>query len=102
MDTVEYRECVITTLTRRGKGEDDSPIRVVTEVWVRNGDGTCDLIADSDPCAPIYQRTTGKFVDKYASKEQYNRNRLPGVPNITNYRYCVYVTRGEMNRASKQ
>ena len=70
MDTVEYRECVITTLTRRGNGKENSPIRIVTEVWVGTGDGTCDLIADSDPCAPIYQRTTGRFVDKYGDKKE--------------------------------
>lgn len=59
MDSVEYRECIITTLTRRGKGLTNSPIRVVREVWVRNGDGTCTLIADYDPCAPVYDRCTG-------------------------------------------
>jgi len=61
MDTVEVAESIITTLTRRGKGEADSPIRVITEVWRRNGNGTTDLIAESDPCAPIYNRATGLF-----------------------------------------
>ena len=60
-DTVEYRECVITTLSRRGKGETDSPIRAITEVWIRNGDGTCALIAENDPCSPAYNCCTGKF-----------------------------------------
>lgn len=61
LDTVEYRECVITYLTRRGKGVGGSPIRCITEVWVRNGDGTCTLIAENDPCAPEYNRETGLF-----------------------------------------
>jgi len=60
-DTVEYRECVITKLTRRGKGVDGSPIRPITEVWVRTGDGNCILLADNDPCAPKYNRATGLF-----------------------------------------
>ena len=61
MDTVEIKQCVITTLTRRGKGEVDSPIRVVKEVWVQGNNGECFLIAEYDPCAPVYNRATGKF-----------------------------------------
>ena len=61
MDTVEYRECIITTLTRRGKGQTSSPIRAVTQVWVRNGDGSCSLIAENDPCAPVYHYDADMF-----------------------------------------
>jgi len=64
MDTVEYRECVITTLTRRGKGKEDSPIRIVTQVWVRNSNGSCSLIAEEDPCAPVYDGATGRFKER--------------------------------------
>lgn len=60
MDTVEYRECVITHLTRRGNGK-ETPIRIIDEVWVRNGDGTCTKIAEYDPCASIYDHAAGTF-----------------------------------------
>ena len=61
MDTVEYRECIITTLKRRGKGQKSSPIRAVTQVWVRNGDGSCSFIAENDPCAPVYHYDEDTF-----------------------------------------
>ncbi len=64
MDTVTYAECIITTLTRRGKGEVGSPIRVITEIWERTGTGECKLIGEYDPCAPIYDRATGLFKEK--------------------------------------
>ena len=46
MDTVELKQCVITTLTRRGKGEEGSPIRIITEVWDAE---TGKKIAEYDP-----------------------------------------------------
>lgn len=47
MDTVEVKQCVITTLTRRGNGDSlVSPIRIITEVWDAK---TGDKIAESDP-----------------------------------------------------
>ena len=35
-----------TTLTRRGDGTPDSPIRVITQYWSQEG----DLIIEHDPC----------------------------------------------------
>jgi len=46
---VECRECIITN-TVRGKGVENSPFRRITEVWIRNDDGTCRKIAEYDPC----------------------------------------------------
>lgn len=68
MDKVRVAECIITTLARRGSGEKDSPVRPVTQVWERAENGDCFLLAESDPCAPIYDRVTRKF------KEEKNGN----------------------------
>ncbi len=58
MDTVDLRQCVITTLTRRGKGKEDSPIRVITEVWDAE---TGYKIAEFDPDL-IYECHTDNFI----------------------------------------
>ena len=48
MDTAVLMECIVTTIARRGDGvSTDSPIRVVTQVWTKEG----ALIAERDPCA---------------------------------------------------
>ncbi len=44
MDTVEIKEVIVTTLTRRGNGK-ETPIRVITQYW--NLDGS--LIIEIDP-----------------------------------------------------
>lgn len=44
MDIVKNQEVIICTKERRGNGT-DSPIRVITEVFDKDG----NLIADSDP-----------------------------------------------------
>lgn len=46
MKDVELKACIITTLSRRGKGTWDSPIRRITEVWDAE---TGELIGVSDP-----------------------------------------------------
>ena len=45
MDAVEVKEVIITTLSRRGDGVKDDPVRVITQIWDRNG----ELIAEIDP-----------------------------------------------------
>lgn len=44
MDTVVVMECIICTKKRRGDGKED-PIRVITEVFTKDG----KLIAEFDP-----------------------------------------------------
>lgn len=46
MDTAEVIKVIRTTLTRRGKGTEDSPIRVIEEFWSLDG----ELLASNDPC----------------------------------------------------
>jgi len=45
MDTVICKELIVTTLTRRGKGIEHSTIRVITEIWDKDG----NKIAENDP-----------------------------------------------------
>lgn len=45
MDTVVCKEVIVSTLTRRGNGTPHSPIRVVTQVFEKDG----TLIAENDP-----------------------------------------------------
>ena len=59
MDTVEIKQCVITTLLRRGLGKENSPVRVVTQVWAEGL-----LIAEHDPSAPVYNWVSGEFEAK--------------------------------------
>lgn len=50
MDECRVIEVVETTLYRRGWGTPDSPTRVVTQYWSKDG----ELLAEVDPMAPTY------------------------------------------------
>lgn len=45
MDTVICKEVIVSTIARRGKGERHSPIRIITQVFEKDG----TLIAENDP-----------------------------------------------------
>jgi len=45
MDTVICKELIVATLTKRGKGEKHSPIRIITQVFEKDG----TLVAEHDP-----------------------------------------------------
>ena len=45
MDNVICKELIVAKLTRRGKGEKHSPIRIITQVFEKDG----TLIAENDP-----------------------------------------------------
>jgi len=45
MDTVICKELIVSTIARRGTGERHSPIRVITQVFEKDG----TLIAENDP-----------------------------------------------------
>jgi hypothetical protein len=45
MDTVECREVIVSTLSRRGTGTDYNPVRVILEVFEKDG----TKIAENDP-----------------------------------------------------
>ncbi len=45
MDTVKVTQVIITTLLRRGKGVENDPIRIITQIWDMDG----NLIVEIDP-----------------------------------------------------
>ena len=47
MDTVICKEVIVSTIRRRGEGVTSSPIRIITEVFEKDG----KLIAEYDPCS---------------------------------------------------
>ena len=51
MKQVECRELIVSRITRRGKGTDHDPIRVITEVFEKNG----TKIAEHDPDPATFQ-----------------------------------------------
>lgn len=53
MDTVFCKEVIISTIKRRGLGTELSPVRIITEVYEKDG----TLIAEKDPCPEIYTTT---------------------------------------------
>lgn len=50
MDTVKLVHLIETTLTRRGKGVESDPVRVITQYWTVEG----KLVAEVDPFAVDY------------------------------------------------
>jgi len=52
MNEVKLKQVIITQILRRGKGTDDDPIRIITEVWDAE---TGEKIAENDPCQKIGQ-----------------------------------------------
>jgi len=85
MDTVICKEVVITTLTRRGKGTEYSPIRVITQVFEKNG----DLIAENDPYDEYY---TDMDLVHFARWCVDNENTLSISPSdITKWRNSIKI-----------
>ena len=50
MDTVVCKEVIVSTIARRGTGKKHSPIRVITQVFEKDG----TLIAEYDPCPETF------------------------------------------------
>lgn len=47
--SVEMIELIVTRLERRGRGEEHSPIRIITQYWDKDG----NLIFENDPCSRV-------------------------------------------------
>lgn len=50
MDTICVKEVIIANLTRRGAGKRHDPVRVITEVYEKDG----TLIAEKDPVNTLF------------------------------------------------
>jgi len=73
MKEVEAREVIITTLTRRGKGDDLSPIRCITQVFEKDG----TLIAENDPSPETFAA-----MDLVYFTNWFNDKAPNGIPTI--------------------
>ncbi len=52
-----HLEEIIVSVENKGMGEPHDPIRNVTQYWSKDG----NLLAENDPLAPIYNRTTAEW-----------------------------------------
>ena len=55
VDTAEVIQVIRTTLTRRGDGTTESPIRVITQYWTLEG----KLLVEVDPVAENRGKSRG-------------------------------------------
>ncbi len=61
MDTVICKEVIISTLKRRGTGIEHSPIRIITEVYEKDG----TKIAEHDPTPETFNQMDLLFLQKF-------------------------------------
>lgn len=72
MDTVICKEVVITTLKRRGSGIEHSPIRVITEVYEKDG----TLIAEHDPSPETFTQMDLLHFARWVKQMEYDADKL--------------------------
>lgn len=72
MDTVICKEVVITTLKRRGSGIEHSPIRVITEVYEKDG----TLIAEHDPIPETFAQIDLLHFARWVKQMEYDADKL--------------------------
>jgi len=72
MDTVICKEVVITTLKRRGSGIEHSPIRVITEVYEKDG----TLIAEHDPSPETFAPIDLLHFARWVKQMEYDADKL--------------------------
>lgn len=72
MDTVICKEVVITTLKRRGIGIEHSPIRVITEVYEKDG----TKIAEHDPSPDTFDQMDLLHFARWVKEMKYDADKL--------------------------
>lgn len=72
MDIVICKEVVITTLKRRGSGIEHSPIRVITEVYEKDG----TLIAEHDPSPETFAQIDLLHFARWVKQMEYDADKL--------------------------
>jgi len=82
MDTCKVIEVVETSLTRRGKGEEEDPVRIITQYWSKDG----TLLAEVD-CAEkdVLQFKMTRLLDNLRSHvEQWSKVKNKEVVDVAN------------------
>ncbi len=46
---VEVKQVIITRLTRRGRGVESDPIRIITEIWDMDGNKITEIDPEAEP-----------------------------------------------------
>lgn len=72
MDTVVCKEVVVTTLTRRGTGIEHSPIRIITEVYEKDG----TKIAEYDPSPETFSQMDLLHFARWVKEMDYDADKL--------------------------
>lgn len=72
MDTVICKELIITTLKRRGSGIEHSPIRVITEVYEKDG----TKIAEYDPSPETFTEMDLLHFSRWIKKMNHDPDKL--------------------------
>lgn len=72
MDTVECKELIISTLKRRGTGLEYSPIRVITEVYDKDG----TKIAEHDPNPETFTQMDLIHFARWVKENEFDTDKL--------------------------
>jgi hypothetical protein len=72
MDTVICKEVIISTLKRRGTGIEHSPIRIITEVYEKDG----AKIAEYDPAPETFNQMDLLHFARWVKKNEFNADKL--------------------------
>lgn len=72
MDTVICKELIVATLTRRGRGVKHSPVRVITQVFEKDG----TLVAEHDPVNETFGVKDLFDFAKWVNAKGYYPNKL--------------------------
>ena len=72
MDTVECKELIVSTLKRRGNGIEHDPIRIITEVYEKDG----TKIAENDPCPETFNQMDLLQFARWVKNNEFDVDKL--------------------------
>lgn len=72
MDKVFCKEVIISTIRRRGQGVEHSPIRIITEVYEKDG----TLIAEHDPAPETFVQMDLLHFARWVKQNDYDPDKL--------------------------
>jgi hypothetical protein len=74
MDKVECKELIVSTLGRRGDGTRHSPVRVITEIFEKDG----TKIAEYDPSPETFAQMDLIYFARWVKKMGYDPENIGG------------------------
>jgi len=79
MDTVQCKELIVSTLKRRGNGNEHSPIRIITEVFEKDG----TKIAEHDPFPEIFNQMDLVHFARWVKFNEFDADNLDSRAVVT-------------------